>query len=207
MQHQAAPGGWPAGSWTARESVPAVDAAACRRSGCRPRRRSRASRSTSSIARQQGLVVLQVGVDHRHEGRRGGQHALDAGRRQPAPADPLHAAHAAVLPRESRAPVRAVPSGESSSTKISSQSMPGSAALDAVAQLGHVVGLVEGGDDYRQLRHRNDRASGACSAGALAKRSRLIRRLRRCPTLAQRAAGPGAGGPCSSCRGRSRRGA
>ena len=49
-------------------------------------------------ARQQGLVVLQVAVDHRDEGRGGGEHALDARGGQAAPADAADAAHARIAP-------------------------------------------------------------------------------------------------------------
>ena len=49
--------------------------------------------------RHQSLVMLQVGVDH-HNVRRGAcQHALDARRSKPAPADAVEAAHTAVLLR------------------------------------------------------------------------------------------------------------
>ncbi len=41
--------------------------------------------------------MLQVGVHHREVGRRAGEHAFDAGRRQAAPADAMQAAHAVVL--------------------------------------------------------------------------------------------------------------
>ncbi len=82
------------------------------------------------IARQPGqhggqhlFVMLQVGVDHRHIGRRRRQHALDAGPRQAPPPHPAQAAH----PGSARAislTTPAVPSGELSSTKMASQAIP-----------------------------------------------------------------------------------
>jgi hypothetical protein len=51
---------------------------------------------TFEHGREQGFVVLQVGVHHRDVGRRRRERALDAGAGKAAPADALQTAHAAV---------------------------------------------------------------------------------------------------------------
>ena len=49
--------------------------------------------------RQHGLVMLQIGIHHRDEGRAGRQHAFDAGAREAAASDAAEAAHARIAPR------------------------------------------------------------------------------------------------------------
>ena len=55
---------------------------------------------------QHFFIMLQIGVDHRDIRRGGGQHAFDAGARQPAPPHPAEAAHPQVVGGRSPSPLR-----------------------------------------------------------------------------------------------------
>ncbi len=98
------------------------------------------------------LVVLQVGVDHRDQRRGRGQHAFDARRRQSAPADAQQPAHARILLRHRRHSL----AGVVRRIVIDEDHLPvdaGQRGGEPCAQFDHIGGLVEGGDDDRQLGH------------------------------------------------------
>ena len=91
--------------------------------------------------------------------------------RKPAPADAADAAHAASLSPISRA-TAAVPSGELSSTKMTSQSTPLERARELLDQQRNIVALLEGRDDDAQFR-RGPRRGDGTQARALGKRRSL----------------------------------
>ena len=106
--------------------------------------------------RQLRLVMLQVGVHHGGIGRAGGEDAFDAGARQAAAADAADAADAAVLSRET---AHHLP-GAVRRIVVDEDHFPGDAGergLELAIKLGHIVALVEGGDDDRKRRQ-----VGAC---------------------------------------------
>ena len=117
--------------------------------------------------RQLGLVMLQVGVDHRGAGRAGGQDALDAGAGQAAPPDPPDAADPAILPRQLAHDLPGAVGG----IVVDEDDFPGDAGerrLQPPVQLGDVVALVEGGDDDRKLRACAAACGGLSAPGLMA---------------------------------------
>jgi hypothetical protein len=94
--------------------------------------------------RQNRLVVLQVGVHHRHVRCAGGENALDACGRQAAPADPLHAAHPRIARGER-------PNGLArgvAGVVVDEHHLPGDAGqrlFERAHQFRHVFALVERG--------------------------------------------------------------
>ncbi len=123
--------------------------------------------------RQDALVMLQIGVHHRDDWRAGGEHALDAGARQPAPVDAAQAAHAQILMRhflgQHRRAVRAV--------VVHHDHFPidaGQGGIDSAEQFAQISAFVEGGNDKSQFggqgRGLSLRAffSGSVSASCIA---------------------------------------
>ncbi len=101
-------------------------------------------------ARQEVLVVLQVGVDHGQIGCGAGQHAFDAGRGQATAPEPAQAAHPPVLLRQ----LAHAGGGAVGRIVVDDDHFPGHAgetALQGPDQPGHIAAFVEGGDDYAEL--------------------------------------------------------
>ncbi len=101
--------------------------------------------------------MLEIGVDHRHDGSLPGQHALDAGRGQAAAADPLDAAEARILAAErprflGRAVRRVVVDEDHLEGNVLER------GLQLLRQRPDVRPLLEGGRDHGELRRRQGRA-------------------------------------------------
>jgi hypothetical protein len=117
--------------------------------------------------RQDGLVVLQVGVHDRNQLGRGREHALDARGREASAPDPLQAAHAVVAPSERAKQV----GGAVGRIVVDEHHLPGDAwqrTIEPPHQFGDVLPLVEGWHDDREFgtgcrRLQRDRAAARAS--------------------------------------------
>jgi hypothetical protein len=103
--------------------------------------------------RQQSLVVLEVAVHHRKVRRGGRQHAFDASRAEPAPADALNAAYVALRQRQLADRV----GGAVRRIIVDEDHFPGDARKDAVQPLDdqrNIVSLVQRRDDDSEFNGR-----------------------------------------------------
>jgi hypothetical protein len=105
---------------------------------------------------QQRFIVLQVGVEDRDERCRGCEHPLDAGRGQTAPADAPQATDPPVTGREFANPIGRVVG----TVVVDEHDLPrqaGEGAVEPLDEAGHVVPLIEGGDDDGKIRRGSGR--------------------------------------------------
>jgi hypothetical protein len=106
--------------------------------------------------RQHRIVMLQVAVHHREIRRRRRQHTLDARGRQATPPDALEHADARIaegdLPNRVRGAIGGVVVDEDDLPRDPAQNL-----VEPLHHQGHVVVLLEGGHDHRELE-RTDTA-------------------------------------------------
>jgi hypothetical protein len=108
---------------------------------------------------QDGFVVLVVGVDHGDEFGRGRRHALDAGRGEAPPPDPVDAAHMGLLHGDGFGEL----GGAVGAVVVDDDHFErgaGKRGFELFDQRADVVALVEGGNDHRKGRRDPVRIEG-----------------------------------------------